>query len=361
MINKLKEIINEMSRRSRKSYKKFTYIIKQKKVDTQSSPLPCHSESTPNVAPASKVLIYKSELEFISRCILDYTNIETGGQLFGYWTSDGIPVILYVIGPGPYANHQGAFFNQDINYLETVGKILTKDFGLQHMGEWHSHHQLGLARPSSHDSANIYNNMVRHNIERFLLCIGNCNSTTSTVNAFNFHISSPNYKESIWDVLNIDSPFRSVIDQKLSQILVHPRTQHASLSNMHMIGNYNEKPQVKTMYNEGYWLNDKQNNMALKNMMDIVNASRFAHDTRVSLDSNKLIHIITGENYPISIDIIFPMGFPAEAPLINVHYNGKKYVYCKNGEGWIFTGSIVDSFNMYFEQFVIKLQYYDGQ
>ena len=53
-----------------------------------------------------KAVIFKGEMDFISRCILDRRNIETGGQLFGYWTEDGTPVILYAIGPGPRANHQ---------------------------------------------------------------------------------------------------------------------------------------------------------------------------------------------------------------------------------------------------------------
>ena len=38
------------------------------------------------------ILIFKSELDYISRCILDRKNIETGGQLFGYWSEDGRPV-----------------------------------------------------------------------------------------------------------------------------------------------------------------------------------------------------------------------------------------------------------------------------
>ena len=67
--------------------------------------------------PSSIAFIYRSELDYISRCILDYKNIETGGQLFGYWTAGGSPVVVYAIGPGKKANHQVAFFNQDIDYI----------------------------------------------------------------------------------------------------------------------------------------------------------------------------------------------------------------------------------------------------
>ena len=104
--------------------------------------------------PSSNAFIYKSELDFISRCILDYKNIETGGQLFGYWTADGSPVVVYAIGPGTNANHQVAFFNQDVDYLVNVGNVLVHHYGLLHIGEWHSHHKLGLANPSGHDAYN---------------------------------------------------------------------------------------------------------------------------------------------------------------------------------------------------------------
>jgi len=59
---------------------------------------------------AKCAVIYRSELDFMSRCILDCKHIETGGQLFGFWTRDCVPVVLFAIGPGPKANHQVTFF-----------------------------------------------------------------------------------------------------------------------------------------------------------------------------------------------------------------------------------------------------------
>ncbi len=41
-------------------------------------------------------LVYQSEMDFVSRCILDCPNIETGGELFGFWTATGIPVVLLI-------------------------------------------------------------------------------------------------------------------------------------------------------------------------------------------------------------------------------------------------------------------------
>ena len=39
--------------------------------------------------PSTVAIIYRSEMDYISRCIHDYPNIETGGQLFGYVTENG--------------------------------------------------------------------------------------------------------------------------------------------------------------------------------------------------------------------------------------------------------------------------------
>ena len=124
--------------------------------------------------PAETAVIYQSELDYISRCILDYPCIETGGQLFGFWSASGTPIVVYAIGPGRRANHQITFFNQDLEYLTTLGRVLVDKYGLQHMGEWHSHPRLGLAHPSGHDADTMVNSIRKGNLGRFLLCIGNC-------------------------------------------------------------------------------------------------------------------------------------------------------------------------------------------
>lgn len=51
------------------------------------------------------VIIYQSELEYLSRYTLDYPNIETGGHLFGFWKDDGTPVVTFVLGPGDKSEH----------------------------------------------------------------------------------------------------------------------------------------------------------------------------------------------------------------------------------------------------------------
>lgn len=171
--------------------------------------------------------IYQSELEYVLRCILERPDIETGGELFGFWKDDGAPVVAYAIGPGPNANHEYAFFNQDIDYLSGVGAVLTRKFGLEHIGEWHSHHKLGLAHPSGHDAATITHGMASHRRDKFLLCIGTCSERSASLGGFVFQRHNRmNFSHVGWQVFGTDSPYRHVIDndQELVTTLVHPKT-----------------------------------------------------------------------------------------------------------------------------------------
>ena len=124
--------------------------------------------------PSPKAIIYKSELDFISRCIQDFPNIETGGELFGFWTQLGTPVVLYAVGPGPYARHHPTSFVQDPDYVDNIEAEMCLRTGLQHVGQWHSHHQLGLAHPSGGDVASMQRGVGAPGFPRMILCIGNC-------------------------------------------------------------------------------------------------------------------------------------------------------------------------------------------
>ena len=177
--------------------------------------------------PAPCAVIYQSELDFVSRCILDRPDIETGGQLFGFWTARGVPVVLYAIGPGPQANHQLTFFNQDVEYLKLVGNLLLERFGLQHIGEWHSHHQLGLAEPSGHDAQTMASSIAHLGLGRFLMGLGNCTPSETVFNAFEFaEARGVNYRHLPWNVKNGKSPMRRAVeeDAELATLIRVPKT-----------------------------------------------------------------------------------------------------------------------------------------
>lgn len=298
-------------------------------------------------APSPLAVIYRSEFDYISRCILDYPNIETGGQLFGFWTGSGVPVVLYAIGPGRNANHQPAFFNQDVPYLTKVGNTLLQRYELQHIGEWHSHHRLGLARPSGHDASTMIGSIRHLGLRRFLLCIGNCDYSSSTLNAFNFHESDlNNYVQAAWIIKEMESPYRRVIDSELRDIIEHPYTKKASHG-----ANYTAVPRPAKStpaYGSGYWLTDKSNNRQLKEIIDFLVAETGAMPS-VQVDDNGHVHI-SGPTCNGKMSVYFPSRFPEEAPYITLEHPGP---YTAD-DMWPQDGSIAERFAICYLRLVGK-------
>ena len=119
-----------------------------------------------------KVFIFEEDLQMMAKLVLKYPHLETGGDLFGLWTTAGDVVLHIVLGPGQNCKRTGASFYQDISYLKRNGELLTQDYMLCHIGEWHSHHQLQLFQPSGGDSSTVIRNYPR-GVCGFILIIAN--------------------------------------------------------------------------------------------------------------------------------------------------------------------------------------------
>ena len=290
-------------------------------------------------------VIFKSELDFISRCILDCPSIETGGQLFGYYTSDGIPVVLYAIGPGRHANHQTTFFNQDIDYLKRIGARLKETLGLHHIGEWHSHHRLGLASPSGHDASTMIGTIREKGLGRFLLCIGNCSDGRTSLNPF--PCDSRKYIAGRWDVIYAESPVRRPVDRLLGEELEVPRTPAAC----HRDPSLSEATPAKPRYARGYWLEARENNLALKDILSyLARVNGAGTQTSVRMDEDSCVHIVssglTRQGRRWGEDILFPMGFPQRGPEVSRTFEGRPLP--TDGARWRYNGDILRSFINYY-------------
>ena len=261
--------------------------------------------------PSPMAIIYRSEIDFISRCILDYPNIETGGQLFGFWTSDGTPVVAYVIGPGTNAQHHQTSFVQDQNYPDIVGRELHRRYRLQHIGEWHSHHQLDLAQPSGGDVNAFVFGLRNPRFPRLLLCIGNCTPQKTTVNAFNFHKNDPhNYVHARWDVVEHESPYRSIADHDLNGILIQPHTRNASHGQLYTV----EGVIPKSSSSKNHWLTESVDNVEMMKAFveDVKNlAPEYPVKTEILPTGEPLINIDNGK-----YKIVLPYGFPKRPPIL---------------------------------------------
>ena len=310
MTSFLKRILyNQEKEDVRENTSKFTHN------STDASVVPSGQYDDVDEKSASSVaVIYQSELDYISRCVLDYPNIETGGDLFGFWTNEGIPVVLYAIGPGRNANHQNAFFVQDVDYFVHVASYVNDKYQLSHMGEWHSHHQLGLARPSGHDANTIFNGIRKVPLRRMLLCIANYREGKTTINPYMFHENDmQHFVDSSWRVLPICSPFRELIDLDLKDYLIHPTTTNPNHGKSRLTNGTNTRVDGKhtIKLSANHWLRFQEGVDILKEMIKIIQTRWPADTVTTQWDESGNIYLSV-DSYKIE----FKEDFPFSAPVI---------------------------------------------
>jgi len=173
---------------------------------------------------AFKLLIHQAELNNLAGWVLEHPHDETGGDLFGFWTHSGSPTVQLVLGPGEKARHEAAAFYQDRNYLERAGRYVQQYHGLQHIGDWHSHHRLGLRTPSNGDVNTARRVFEYTEFPRFMLLIATIERDDTErsgwrqviaqisgewvvrVGAYLFERDVPHYRTGCWVVLPHASP-----------------------------------------------------------------------------------------------------------------------------------------------------------
>ncbi len=210
----------------------------------------------------NQALIYQSELDFISRCVMDYPDSETGGDFFGSFTRDGKIKIEYVIGPGINTNRTQHSFFQDIDYLKSCGSLLHNKFGLQHIGAWHSHHRLSLYQPSSGDINTMKNALQNGNLPLFLISICNIDRNNSVViSPFMFtRNNSVNYIPYKWQVLQGISPFREKLSREGINLFTEPKSDVSS-SRINIEVKDDNSIQKPLMPSDSYWKTDVGKNL----------------------------------------------------------------------------------------------------
>ena len=159
--------------------------------------------------------IYNNDYQSLCTEVYKHQNIETGGNLFGLWTTSGSSVIHVLLGPGKDCRRTSTSFHQDIKYMERVGRFVNTNYMLCHIGEWHSHHRLSLSKPSVGDEQTIQRNFPQ-GMDKFLVVIANIvgrQGDQITLSPYFFTDNGRRYKKAEWEVLPTDSPFSS--DKKI--------------------------------------------------------------------------------------------------------------------------------------------------
>ena len=304
----------------------------------------------------SKLLIYESELNFLAYCILDHPGQETGCDLFGYFTHSGFPVIMYVIGPGELAKRTETSFHQDEAYLKSIGDELRAKHGLQHLGNFHSHHTFTLKKPSQQDSTTVVKAMNTYQLDRFLLMIGNIvNGDSTTINAYQYNRGKEHlYDHSGFVVLPGESPIRTIFDATCTSYLYQPKTEHARVVNL-LETTLEDQVFSIPNYPENYWLRIKRNREVLNGIMHKLN-QEFGYVKAKQDDATDLVYLLFGSEESGLCKVTFPVGFPTSAPLIyKFDLDTIRFRKLLESSDWNSDGSLVlNTFN-YVVEMVTKL------
>ena len=110
---------------------------------------------------AYRVRIFESELRVICDEALDYSHIETGGNLYGLFSHGGSPTILLATRPAGRFYRGAASLDLDHQVQNEIEESVWARYGIQFLGMWHSHHQIGLYEPSSGDRNRTRNYAVK--------------------------------------------------------------------------------------------------------------------------------------------------------------------------------------------------------
>ena len=173
--------------------------------------------SSPHDQRKFTVYMNEGERDQINKWVERHENIETGGDLFGAWIDNRTAVVQFVLGPGKGCRRTGVSFFQDIDYLRNAGSYLTQKHGLCNIGQWHSHHRLGLTRPSGGDENTVWGNMPNLGLDRYIVIIATIPGSysnrklTVNINPYLFEIKN-GYRSGVipgsFSFLERNSPFR---------------------------------------------------------------------------------------------------------------------------------------------------------
>lgn len=117
------------------------------------------------------ISMFIGDLIAIAANALAFKNVENGGALFGLRSNGGRPVVYLVTPAGPGATREYAHFAQDPDYLYGLAKWLQEEFGLQYLGNDHSHRKVAPSHPSGGDEGQAIRMMDKFSLQNMIQII----------------------------------------------------------------------------------------------------------------------------------------------------------------------------------------------
>jgi hypothetical protein len=294
----------------------------------------------------TKTLIYQSELNHMAAWAEECPNLETGGELFGFWTHSGFPVVQVAIGPGPNSRHELMSFHQDGEFLKSIGESLNREHGLQHIGEWHSHHRMELNIPSPGDTTTMVQALEQNDLSKFLLCIANIYPVIDSkkkmqtrtlikerliikIGCFLYTKSHSTYQSGAWVVFPGKSPFVAKLNSQYSQRgLKIPTNKRKPDVNETTLDSQRFEGIRPIEVSESQWYSKHDGRESLKDIYRELN--KFKNCQMFRGDSER-VYFILEHNHETCL-IAFPDDFPNSWAKLRFHESTIHLDDCKDGQ-----------------------------
>lgn len=286
--------------------------------------------------PVPEVLIYDNESLRITRFVHEYPSLETGGDLFGHWTHQGNPVVSFVLGPGRQSRHNVTSFFQDTKLLYDVGVRLYDRYGLVHVGEWHSHHRLGLNEPSCGDIRTVQRGMAVRGWRRFLLMIATLDAHPSSPVVHNYYLfgETDTFRPAAVASLPGSSPFRTRPGEPGEE------STHRQVAQLRWTDGPNSPATraqaLPSQYAEA-WFSTPAGKVQVRRIVSDLKRKGIIHRIYATQDGRSLklrlpkASLLLGPNFPNQSPRIVPAGRSCRAELCTPHWDSDKNLvdwYC---------------------------------
>ena len=151
--------------------------------------------------------MFKNDYDTLRTEVYKHPQSETGGNLFGQWTTSGSAVIHVVLGPGQHCRRTDTSFEQDMAYMKRVGRFVKDCYSLCHIGEWRSHHSLSLNKPSAEEEHHVRRTFPQ-GMSKFLVVIANIENRDSIMlSPYFFTDGGTRYEKAEYVGLKSNNPF----------------------------------------------------------------------------------------------------------------------------------------------------------
>lgn len=164
-------------------------------------------------------VIYESELEHMRKVVAQYPDCECGGLLFGHITRTGAMAIDLVTESGGNSKHGHCDFRPDLVADATVANKMLNSYAIEELGSFHSHHHLGLSRPSGGDVEMV--NRLWHalspSVKRYIMIIATIDDGKVNLSPYLFERNQNGMAPRKLDMFPLEgiSPFNGITEKEV--------------------------------------------------------------------------------------------------------------------------------------------------